>query len=603
MQGGPRQGGLGGGAPLAARAVGAPIGAVGGHLAGQQQQQQQFLQQQQQFAAQFGGGNQFFQQQPGAGGAPGGAFQAAPGVPGAFPLASAAAVPAAEPVDLVQAQRSIVNESFMTAERFDNQTQVCAESRRALKEVMKLEWLTEVQAGTLQPALQGLDILGRARTGTGKTLAFLLPAVENLRKANAGRTTRTIPVLVISPTRELATQITNQAKALTTFQTDTISVQVVMGGTNMSSEAKRIMARTPGILVGTPGRLLDHLKNTTNLTQMINNLSVLVLDEADQLLEMGFRPDIERILAFLPKRRQTLLFSATMPTGLREVVGLALQKSHVVIDCINDHDPNSHTNAQVEQEYVVLEDFQRLVTSTVEVVLAARASDPNHKIIGFFPTARLTGFFATFFNRALNVPVLEIHSRKSQTQRNKTSDIFRQGHGLILFSSDVSARGVDYPDVTHVLQFGLPESREQYVHRLGRTARAGRAGRGLLVLAPFEEPFLRELGTMPITKSADWSARLNAPQLHPQLEQTVQEALMRVGQDGDLHRTAEQAYQAWLGFYNSNMRRMKGRWDKPQLVRVANVFATLIGLEQPPALLKRTVGKMGLKGVPGLRIE
>ncbi|PRW59356.1 DEAD box RNA helicase isoform B [Chlorella sorokiniana] len=413
-------------------------------------------------------------------------------------------------------------------------------------------------------------------------MGFLVPAIEALARAPP-RQGDGISVLVLSPTRELASQIEKEAEQLLRFHP--FKAQVVYGGTNINSERNRLGGRCD-VLVATPGRLIDHLENS-GLAQKLQHIRTLVLDEADQLLEMGFRPAIERVLSFLPRDRQTLLFSATMPQAVQQVAGLALKQQHSFIDTIGEED--SATNVQVEQSYALIPMEQQF--AAIYNVLRRHAEEtPDHKVIVFFTTARLTQYMAALIDAA-GLPVLEIHSRKSQSAREKASAQFRTARSAIMFSSDVSARGVDYPDVTLVLQIGVPSSREQYIHRLGRTARAGRTGRGVLLLMPEEQHFLRQLRDLPL------AAEPGLP-ITPQDNAAVQAALGRVSRDHD--RLPDMAYAAWLGFYNS----AKGMgWDKPTLVQQANRFAGVMGLSEPPALLKKTIGMMGLKGVPGLRID
>lgn len=189
----------------------------------------------------------------------------------------------------------------------------------------------------------------------------------------------------------------------------------------------------------------------------------------------------------------------------------------------------------------------------------------------------------------------ELHSRKSQSYRTKTSEKFRRGTNCVLFTSDVSARGMDYPDVTFVIQVGIT-TREQYIHRVGRTGRAGRQGHATLLLASFEERAMKSaLRSLPLVPTPYAVSDAMMAQYHRGTAAVD-------GRGGDaLRLAATQCYQAWLGFYNSNLR-MLG-WDKPFLVQQANRFALIMGLREPPALQKRTVGKMGLRGTPGLRVE
>lgn len=206
------------------------------------------------------------------------------------------------------------------------------------------------------------------------------------------------------------------------------------------------------------------------------------------------------------------------------------------------------------------------------------------------------------FNKGLNIPVIELHSKKSQSFRNKASDQFRNAKKGVLFTSDVSARGVDYPDVTHVLQFGLPDSREQYIHRLGRTGRAGKEGKGILILAPFESRFLSSLNNIEIPPNSDLAAMLNEP-VDKQIMNMVQPVRKSISKNGhDLGQKAEMAYVAFLGFYVGKLKYINLR-SKEEIVATANELSALLGLTEIPSLEKRTVGKMGLKGVRGVNVR
>jgi superfamily II DNA/RNA helicase len=339
-------------------------------------------------------------------------------------------------------------------------------SKRALVENMGLEAMTEIQDKTFQAGAAGKDVLGRARTGTGKTLAFLMPSVERILQAGSSyKMGQNVGVLIVSPTRELASQIGQQAEQLLSMHKG-LSVQVVYGGTKITRDLTLMNRKLPTILVATPGRLLDHLqttqiqtgKSSRSFSSIMGGTGILVLDECDRLLDMGFRIELRKILAFLPncQSRQTLLFSATIPPDLKQIMGENLKKDFVEVDCINDKAEGSHTNVHVQQSHVVLPSvgMEQYAQSVVNVVLHALAQtdEENHKVVVFFTTARMVAFFATLFNEGLNVPVIELHSKKSQTYRNKASDTFRNAAKGVLFTSDVSARGVDYPDVTQVIQ-------------------------------------------------------------------------------------------------------------------------------------------------------
>jgi ATP-dependent RNA helicase MSS116 len=470
-------------------------------------------------------------------------------------------------------------------------------------------------------AVAGRDVLAKARTGTGKTLAFLIPVVERLIKLKP--VPHAVGALVLSPTRELAMQIYEEGRLLTHFHK--LRSEVVFGGTNIRTD-QRNLSGPVDILVATPGRLTDHLENTNGFAARLEQLAILVLDEADQMLEMGFRPAITKILGFLPEPRdgrQTLLFSATIPKELVQIAPVILGASFEFVDAVasNNVAPTtmtaapSHqsgagaraggssagapatlqadnpfaTAAMVTQDYYVtsLTDQMAAVYSLLEQ--ERRMNPKTHKIIVFFTTARQTQLYAELFN-ALGIRTLEIHSRQSQGARQRASDEFRECSGVTMFSSDVTARGMDYPDVTYVLQVGLPSSTEQYIHRLGRTARAGKQGRGSLVLCDFETGFLRGLSQLPVK-----NVTASLPKIEPSLLDALYHGLAKLP-----YQTKAMAYAAWLGYYNS----AKVSWSKPELVRQANYFATdCLFLPSPPELQRKTVGKMGLKGVPGLVLE
>ncbi|KAI8616832.1 P-loop containing nucleoside triphosphate hydrolase protein [Chytriomyces sp. MP71] len=481
---------------------------------------------------------------------------------------------------------------------------ICASSGRALKEVVKHEFLTLVQDATIAHILEGLDCLAQAKTGTGKTLGFLIPAIERLYRNTTSGTrlphSNAVSILVISPTRELAQQIAVEAEQLLTFLP--FKVQVVIGGTNMNAETKRLANPNQrcDLLIATPGRLLDHFENS-GLKAACSNLQVLIFDEADRLLEEGFKREIDKIIGFLPPtQRQTLLFSATIPPSVHEVAQKALRPGFKFITTIAEYESSTHDH--VPQHHLIVPMPEMLVTTVAllrHILQTTSASSPSAqtppKIILFFPTARATQLFAELLlalQPPLPLPIFEIHSRKSQSARTKATDAFRAAQkGAIMVSSDVSARGMDFPGVTHVLQIGAPSSREQYIHRLGRTARAGSAGTGVLVLGQFEAFFLRRalqgVDVMPF--KVDLGV---AQQMEP-----VRAALGRVSGE-----TKGMAYAAWLGFYNALTREIGWR-GKDELVREGNRYALeCLGCETLPGIPKKTVGKMGLKGVPGLNL-
>jgi len=487
-----------------------------------------------------------------------------------------------------KASASASKMTYITTNQFAS-LDISNESKRAIAETLGYTNMTPVQAQSLPVILRGDDCLAKAKTGTGKTLAFLIPTVEVIRKKAFRKDRNAIPVLILSPTRELAAQIAAEAEELLSFQQH-IKVVCVVGGTNANSDKKNLM-QDVSVLVATPGRLTDHLQHLPGFQQRFQDMHFLIMDEADQLLEMGFRPSIEQILSMLPDKssRQTLLFSATVSQSIQQIAATSLRPGYSFVDTVGEETEQTHIHVKQSLVVVPLDD----IMPAMAAILHEQMKVPNYKIIIFFPTARVTGFMAEIFGTFCH-EVLEIHSRMSQSRRTRTSEDFRDGSNMLLFSSDVSARGMDYPDVTFVLQVGMTE-REQYIHRLGRTARAGKEGSGLLLLTPFEESVMRrDLSDIPfITLPAQ---NLSIESFKPK----VQTAVAKVEIDPELKTSAEQAYAAWLGFYKGFVR--KFNWTPSQLVETANHFSKLLGLREPPALQKSTIGKMGLRGVPGLRI-
>jgi ATP-dependent RNA helicase MSS116 len=469
--------------------------------------------------------------------------------------------------------------------------------------------MTEIQARTYDAALTGKDVLGRARTGTGKTIAFLLPAIERLLRTPEYDVNNDVGILVISPTRELATQIGDEAEKLLTFHKSLMTVQVVFGGTKTARDVSRLNKRIPTVLVATPGRLKDLLQTAsvggTKFNKIMSRTPILVLDETDQLLDLGFRREIQQILNYLgsSRKRQTLLFSATVPNELKGIMQQTMEDDYVEVDCIRDGGQSTEqTSIHVEQSHAIISSMTQYVPSIIRVVReAANDGDGDNKVVVFFPTARMVSFFADLFNEVVGLPVMELHSKKSQGYRNRVSNQFRECSSGILFTSDVSARGVDYPGVTHVVQFGMPSSKEQYIHRLGRTGRANASGKGWLILCSFEGLFLEELTKIDIPKNPELIDLLNKSSLD-ETDNIMQSLLERI-QNGDqmLNKSGEGAYQAFLGYYLGQMKRIRMK-RKERLVDIANEFSASMGFENPPVLGGNMVKKMGLDGVAGLLV-
>jgi ATP-dependent RNA helicase MSS116 len=428
-----------------------------------------------------------------------------------------------------------------------------------------------------------------------KTLAFLIPSVERislLPKVNDG-----ISILVLAPTRELAIQIAAEARVLVQFH-EGYNVEVFVGGTKINKDQSVLRSGAITILVATPGRLIDHLDNTPKFSAALKKVQVVVVDEADRLLDMGFKPNIDKIFSHLPAAhaRQTLLFSATVPSSVTAIAKKTLKPGYVSIDTTGLADDDSGaTHAHVYQELVVSPFSDIIHTVGAALTKEINRIGDGYKIIVFFPTAKTTGFMAQLF-AASGLDIIEMHSRKPQKYRENASAKFRAGKNMIMFSSDVSARGMDYPGVNFVLQVGVTD-KEQYIHRLGRTARAGAEGKGMIIVADFEEALMRkELKDVPL--NALPLENLSAlDESRKQYTAVLQKAL----KNPSFVLSGEQAYRAWLGFYNQHSNKLG--LTKEELVQLANKFASdVMLLPQQPSFEARTVGKMGMKGVAGLTI-
>jgi len=250
-------------------------------------------------------------------------------------------------------------------------------------------------------------------------------------------------------------QIGDEAEKLLTYHTD-MTVQVVFGGTKVARDVSRLNKGLPTILVATPGRLQDLLETVKvggrKFSDIMGTTPVVVLDETDQLLDMGFRREIKKILTYLPRnnKRQTLLFSATIPDELKQIMADTMKDDYIEVDCISDGAATAmHTNVRVKQSHALIHSMDQYMSSVVRVVREAiQDGDGNNKIVVFFPTARMVSFFADVFNETNEAAVLELHSKKTQGYRNRVSGQFRSASTGLLFTSDVSARGVDYPGVS-----------------------------------------------------------------------------------------------------------------------------------------------------------
>ena len=346
---------------------------------------------------------------------------------------------------------------------------------------MGFDTMTEIQQRTIPALLAGRDVLGAAKTGSGKTLSFLIPAIEML-SALRFKPRNGTGVLVVSPTRELALQIFGVARELMAHHSQTYGI--VIGGANRRAEADKLV-KGVNLLIATPGRLLDHLQNTQGF--VFKNLKTLIIDEADRILEVGFEDEMRQIVKILPKEeRQTMLFSATQTTKVEDLARISLRPGPLYINV--DHSKEHSTVEGLEQGYVVCEADKRFL-----LLFSFLKRNLKKKIIVFFSSCNCVKYHAELLNY-IDLPVLELHGKQKQQKRTNTFFEFCNASQGTLICTDVAARGLDIPAVDWIIQFDPPDDPRDYIHRVGRTARGSNGkGRSLMFLQPSEVGFLKHL--------------------------------------------------------------------------------------------------------------
>ncbi|EKD43303.1 MAG: hypothetical protein ACD_72C00354G0001, partial [uncultured bacterium] len=315
-------------------------------------------------------------------------------------------------------------------------------------EHLKFTTPTPIQHQSIPAALEGKDVVGIAQTGTGKTLAFGIPMVQRLSNGQGQG-------LILLPTRELALQVAETLTSIT--RNNGLKTAVLIGGASMFMQVQSLR-RNPSIIVATPGRLVDHIKQG-NLR--LNNIRIAVLDEADRMFDIGFAPQIKQVLSLIPKQRQIMLFSATMPP---EIAQLASQ--HLTLPIRIEVAPAGTAATQVEQEFF-------MVNREAKVQLLEKMlQDHKGSVLVFSRTKHGAKKIATVV-RHMGHTAAEIHSNRSLAQRKEALSGFKTGKYRVLVATDIAARGIDVVGIELVVNFDLPENSEDYVHRIGRTGRAG----------------------------------------------------------------------------------------------------------------------------------
>lgn len=458
-----------------------------------------------------------------------------------------------------------------------------------------------------------LHSVAQARTGTGKTIGFLVPTIQriiandpSLASRGLGKADATnVRAIIISPTRELAEQIGAEAQKL--CRHTGVKVQTAVGGMNKSMMLRKTKFEGCHLLVGTPGRLMDLLGDEYSGIDA-PNLEALVLDEADRMLDVGFEKELQQIVRLLPDRRQksrqTMLFSATIPKDVVQIarVYVDANKFQFVQTIKADEAP---THEKVPQNIVPVEGYEHFVPTMLEIVEKAQngeyGTDPV-KVMAFFnntATVKLMDETFQFLSRSLRSlpPTYAIHSGLDQRQRSRVADNFRKARSAILISSDVTARGMDFPNVTHVIQFGVPPTRDQYIHRLGRTGRANKSGQGWIVIRKEEIPDARRtLPGLPIKRHdglecASFDTRNAPPGEEPRNFAEVTNAMRRVR-----FGVIREAYEKYIISSKST--------TQDQVDAVNHWVTTQGGRREPPPVSSRLMNAVPvLRRMDGITVE
>ncbi|MFH1598288.1 MAG: DEAD/DEAH box helicase [Patescibacteria group bacterium] len=327
---------------------------------------------------------------------------------------------------------------------------------------------TPIQAKTIPLAIEGKDLIGIAQTGTGKTLAFGLPMMQNIARLKTHG-------LVLVPTRELAAQVD---EVLMHFGKSLgLRTAVIIGGASAGLQRKAIN-RNPHIIIATPGRLIDHLSTSQNL---LRGIGILTLDEADRMLDMGFAPQIEKILARTPKKRQTLLFSATMPQSI-----VAIANKHMHLPLRVEIAQSGTTVKEIDQEVIFL-------PATAKPAMLKTILERYTGSVLIFTRTKWGAKKLAKNIRNMGQSATEIHSNLSLPQRQKAMEGFKRGSHRILVATDIAARGIDVNNIEVVINYDLPGTPDDYVHRIGRTARAGKKGKAISLATPDQQRDVKDI--------------------------------------------------------------------------------------------------------------
>lgn len=399
-------------------------------------------------------------------------------------------------------------------------------SKKGLKKSFFVN-MTDIQATSIPVSLKGKDVLAAARTGSGKTLAFLIPTLEILYRRKWGPQDG-LGAVIISPTRELAVQIFEVLRSVGAFHT--FSAGLVIGGKNLKDERERLARMN--ILVATPGRLLQHMDQTFGFE--CDNLQVLILDEADRILDMGFAKTLSALLSHLPKSRQTLLFSATQTQSVSQLARLSL-KDPVLIG-VDGAGSSSATPRSLAQYYSVC-----TLDKKLDVLWSFIKTHLHSKVLVFLSTGKQVRFvFETFCKMHPGISLLHLHGKQKQSARLTMYSRFTSSQHAVLFATDIAARGLDFPSVDWVVQVDAPEDADTYIHRVGRTARYESSGSGLLLLTPSEEQGM----TAALEKK---SIKIENIKIRPSKTQNIQNQLQKLSfQEPEIKYLGQRAFVSYV---------------------------------------------------------
>jgi len=465
------------------------------------------------------------------------------------------------------------NASIMSDVAFESlEGKVSTHTLKAIKE-MGYTHMTEIQAQSIPPLLEGRDILAAARTGSGKTLGFLIPAIELIYKLKFMPRNGT-GVMILSPTRELAMQTFGVLRELMQFHSHTFGL--IMGGADRKTEAAKL-SKGVNILVATPGRLLDHMQNCPDF--VFKNVQCLVIDEADRILDIGFEEEMKQIIRLLPKKRQTMMFSATQTRKTEDLARISLKGEPLYVGV--DDKQTEATSSALEQGFVVSPAEKRFL-----LLFTFLKKNRKKKVMVFLSSCMSVKYHYELLNY-VDLPCTCIHGKQKQSKRTETFFKFCNATEGTLLCTDVAARGLDIPLVDWIVQYDPPDDPKEYIHRVGRTARGeGGTGHALLILRPEELGFLRYLkqAKVPLNEyEFGWNKIAN---IQPQLEKLIEKNYF-------LNKSALLAYKSYVAAYAAHSLKSVFDINALDLKAVAKAF----GFTVPPRVdLRVSASKKSSRG-------